>query len=110
MEWGTPGVKRATSVPFPDFPDHALVSEIVRVHHPSIADALFEQCLARFYRLRSYGLAVTPQQWLTLLEGLARSLHGSSLAGFCSLSRSILPMQTLTVDGVEEPARDLAVG
>ena len=43
-----------------------------------------------FYRLRSHGLAVTPQQWLTLVEGLARGLHGSSLMGFYSLSRAVL--------------------
>ncbi len=46
--------------------------------------------LAFFYRLRSHGLKVTPQQWLTVMEGLARGLHGSSLAGFYSLSRCIL--------------------
>lgn len=43
-----------------------------------------------FYRLRSHGLAVTPQQWLTLLEALGRGLHGSSLVGFYSLARSIM--------------------
>jgi uncharacterized protein with von Willebrand factor type A (vWA) domain len=43
-----------------------------------------------FYRLRSHGLAVTPQQWLTLVEALARGLHGSSLVGFYALSRAIL--------------------
>jgi len=46
--------------------------------------------LAFFYRLRSQGLAVTPQQWLTVVEGLARGLHGSSLVGFYSLARGIL--------------------
>ena len=34
-----------------------------------------------FYRLRDHGLRVTPQQWLTVLEGLSKGLHGSSLAG-----------------------------
>lgn len=43
-----------------------------------------------FYRLRARGLKVTPQQWLTLVEGLAAGLHGSSLTGFYSLSRSIM--------------------
>ncbi len=46
--------------------------------------------LSFFYRLRARGLAVTPQQWLTLIEGLARGLHGSSLVGFYSLARGIL--------------------
>mgnify|MGYP006294238115 FL=1 len=40
--------------------------------------------------LRRRGLAVTPDQWLTVVHGLARGLHGSSLAGFYSLSRAIL--------------------
>ncbi len=43
-----------------------------------------------FYRLRSHGLKVTPQQWLTLIEGLARGLHASSLVGFYSLARGIM--------------------
>ncbi len=46
--------------------------------------------LSFFYRLRGHGLRVTPQQWLTVLEGLAKGLHGSSLVGFYSLARSIL--------------------
>lgn len=46
--------------------------------------------LSFFYSLRAGGLAVTPQQWLTLVEGLARGLHGSSLVGFYSLARGIL--------------------
>ncbi len=46
--------------------------------------------LGFFYRLRGQGLKVTPQQWLTVVEGLARGLHGSSLIGFYSLARGIL--------------------
>jgi uncharacterized protein with von Willebrand factor type A (vWA) domain len=46
--------------------------------------------LGFFYRLRGHGLKVTPQQWLTVIEGLARGLHASSLTGFYSLTRSIL--------------------
>lgn len=46
--------------------------------------------LSFFYRLRAHGLKVTPQQWLTLIEGLARGLHGSSLVGFYSLARGIM--------------------
>jgi uncharacterized protein with von Willebrand factor type A (vWA) domain len=46
--------------------------------------------LSFFYRLRSRGLKVTPQQWLTVVEGLARGLHGSSLVGFYSLARGIM--------------------
>jgi len=46
--------------------------------------------LGFLYRLRSQGLGVTPQQWLTVVEGLVRGLHGSSLAGFYSLTRALL--------------------
>ena len=46
--------------------------------------------LGFFYRLRKHGLKVTPQQWLTLVEGLARGLHASSLVGFYSLARGIM--------------------
>jgi MoxR-like ATPase len=37
---------------FIEFPGEALMTEIVRVHHPRIGDALLEQCLAKFYWLR----------------------------------------------------------
>jgi MoxR-like ATPase len=37
---------------FIEFPDETLMTEIVRVHHPSIGDKLLEQCLAKFYWLR----------------------------------------------------------
>ncbi len=37
---------------FIEFPDEELMTRIVRVHHPSIGEALLEQCLARFYWLR----------------------------------------------------------
>ncbi len=46
--------------------------------------------LCFFYRLRSHGLKVTPLQWLDVVEGLARGLHGSSLTGFYSLARAIV--------------------
>jgi uncharacterized protein with von Willebrand factor type A (vWA) domain len=46
--------------------------------------------LSFFFRLRGRGLKVTPQQWLTLVEGLAGGLHGSSLIGFYNLARSIM--------------------
>jgi len=51
-----------------------------------------------FYRLRSYGLKVTPQQWLTLIEGLVRGLHGSSLMGFYSLARGIMVKDEAELD------------
>ena len=51
-----------------------------------------------FYRLRNHGLKVTPQQWLTLIEGLARGLHGSSLMGFYSLARGIMVKDETELD------------
>lgn len=54
--------------------------------------------LSFFYRLRGHGLRVTPQQWLTVLEGLARGLHGSSLVGFYSLARAILVRDEAELD------------
>lgn len=46
--------------------------------------------LSFFYLLRSRGLDVTPDEWMTLLEGLSRGLHQSSLTGFYRLCRALL--------------------
>ncbi|MBN2498797.1 MAG: VWA domain-containing protein [Deltaproteobacteria bacterium] len=46
--------------------------------------------LSFFFRLRDRGLKVTPQQWMTVVEGLAKGLHGSSMIGFYSLARAVL--------------------
>ena len=46
--------------------------------------------IAFFYLLRSRGLDVTPDEWMTLLEGLSRGLHQSSLTGFYRLCRAVL--------------------
>jgi uncharacterized protein with von Willebrand factor type A (vWA) domain len=54
--------------------------------------------LSFFYRLRERGLKVTPQQWITLIEGLALGLHGSSLAGFYSLARGIMVKDEAELD------------
>ena len=43
-----------------------------------------------FYLLRARGLAVSPTEWLALVEALLKGLHGSSLIGFYSLARSLL--------------------
>ncbi len=58
--------------------------------------------LGFFYRLRERGLRVTPQQWMTLLEGLVKGLHGSSLMGFYSLSRSILVKDESELDDFDQ--------
>ncbi len=36
-----------------EFPDAELMTQIVRVHHPSLEDKVLDQCLEIFYRLRS---------------------------------------------------------
>jgi len=36
-----------------EFPDEALMEQIVHVHYPNLKDALLKQCLAKFYSLRS---------------------------------------------------------
>ena len=43
-----------------------------------------------FNLLRSYGLKVTPTEWLTLHDALNKGLHESSLLGFYRLCRSIV--------------------
>lgn len=40
--------------------------------------------------LRTYGLKVSVNEWLTLLEGLKQDLHGDSLLGFYYLARAVL--------------------
>jgi len=46
--------------------------------------------LGFFYRLKERKVPVSLTEWLTLMEGLAIGLHGSSLIGFYSLARSVL--------------------
>jgi uncharacterized protein with von Willebrand factor type A (vWA) domain len=43
-----------------------------------------------FYNLRGRGLKVTTHNWLALIEGLGRGLHGDSLGGFYQLARCVL--------------------
>ncbi|MCC8356662.1 MAG: VWA containing CoxE family protein [Oscillospiraceae bacterium] len=43
-----------------------------------------------FFLLRARGLKVSLQEWRTLLEGLEKGLHGSSLTGFYYLARAVL--------------------
>ncbi len=43
-----------------------------------------------FYQLRSHRVPVGLNEWLALMEALAKGLHESSLTGFYHLSRSIL--------------------
>ena len=43
-----------------------------------------------FYLLRDRGLKVSLNEWMVLLEGLEKGLHGSSLTGFYRLCRAVL--------------------
>ena len=43
-----------------------------------------------FFFLRSYGLKVSLNEWMTLIEALDKGLHDSSLTGFYHLARMIL--------------------
>ncbi len=43
-----------------------------------------------FYLLRARGLDVSLNEWMTLLEGLDKGLHRSSLTGFYQLCRTVL--------------------
>ena len=43
-----------------------------------------------FYLLRQRGLKVSLNEWMVLLEGLEKGLHGSTLTGFYRLCRAVL--------------------
>lgn len=43
-----------------------------------------------FYSLRAHGMKVSPQQFLTLAQGVSRGLHGQTLLGFYHLARCTL--------------------
>lgn len=43
-----------------------------------------------FYLLRERGLKISLNEWMTLLTGLEKGLHGSSLTGFYQLCRAVL--------------------
>ncbi len=45
---------------------------------------------AFFYLLRSWGVNVSINEWLTFIEALEKNLHGSSFTGFYYLCRAIL--------------------
>ena len=43
-----------------------------------------------FYSLRAHGMKVSPQQFLTLAQGVGKGLHGQTLIGFYHLARCTL--------------------
>ena len=74
-----------------------------------------------FYELRRHKVPVGLQEWMALLEALARGLHQSSLTGFYHLARSLLVHSEAHFDafdqafavqfqGVEGDALELTAG
>lgn len=46
--------------------------------------------LSLFYLLRANGMKVSLDEWLTLLEGMQKGLHASTLSGFYTLCRAVV--------------------
>ena len=46
--------------------------------------------LSLFYLLRANGLSISPNEWITLHEGLRMGLHASTLTGFYQLCKAIV--------------------
>ena len=55
-----------------------------------------------FYLLRSAGLRVSPQQLMTLAEGMAKGLHDQSLSGFYHLARCTLLTSETDFDRLDQ--------
>lgn len=51
-----------------EFPDRELMTEIVKVHHPDIEDALLDQCLEVFYGLRKVSRLRKPPSTSELVD------------------------------------------
>ena len=45
---------------------------------------------AFFYLLRSRGLEISLNEWITLLEGMEKGLHRSTLTGLYHLCRAVV--------------------
>ena len=58
--------------------------------------------VAFFYLLRQRGLDVSPNEWMTLLEGMEKGLHGSSLTGFYHLCRAIVVKSEVEFDRFDQ--------
>ena len=56
------------------FPDAALMTEIVKVHHPGIHKKLLEQCLQRFYWIRSLEGVRKPPSTAELIDWIGALL------------------------------------
>jgi len=58
--------------------------------------------VAFFYLLRQRGLDVSPNEWMTLLEGMEKGLHHSSLTGFYHLCRAIVVKSEVEFDRFDQ--------
>ena len=58
--------------------------------------------VAFFYLLRQRGLDVSPNEWMTLLEGMEKGLHRSSLTGFYHLCRAIVVKSEVEFDRFDQ--------
>lgn len=58
--------------------------------------------LALFHALRALGVPVSLTEWLTLLEALAKGLHGQSLQDFYYLARSLLVKDVSQYDAFDQ--------
>jgi MoxR-like ATPase len=59
-----------------EFPDRELMTEIVRVHHPDIADKVLDQCLEVFYQLRSVPRLRKPPSTSELIDWICALQRG----------------------------------
>ena len=57
---------------------------------------------AFFYLLRQRGLHVSLNEWMTLLEGMEKGLHKSSLTGFYHLCRAIVVKSEVEFDRFDQ--------
>ncbi len=58
--------------------------------------------VAFFYLLRRRGLDVSPNEWMTLLEGMEKGLHGATLTGFYHLCRAIVVKSEVEFDRFDQ--------
>ena len=88
---------------FIDFPDQALMSQIVNVHHPDLNDELLSQSLAAFYQMRDTpGLRKRPStseliDWIGMLiaTGTLTVPEGTDLPYLGTLVKKEQDLQTL---------------
>lgn len=63
-----------------------------------------------FYLLRSRGLGVSINEWITLMEGLLFGLHGSTISGFYNLCRAVLVKSEADYDKYDQVFREFFEG